>query len=61
MKKIEPCPFCGGDSELREIDGYNYVDCLNCHAFMGLDSRKLSKEYLSIMWNHRTLKIISQN
>lgn len=38
MRKLEPCPFCGGDAELRHTDKASenveasFVICTNCYA-----------------------------
>lgn len=26
IRKIKPCPFCGGDGHIRMLDGHFYVD-----------------------------------
>lgn len=36
--KLLPCPFCGDEAQVREVDGYSpmfFVECINCDANVG--------------------------
>ena len=50
-KELLPCPFCGGEAELRTIDKeLCYVVCTKCHSVSCVD---IEKTTVSI-WNTRT-------
>lgn len=47
-EKLKPCPFCGGEAEITKsyglpLDGYVYVECLNCGA--SVRRIKISADY----------------
>jgi Lar family restriction alleviation protein len=45
---LEPCPFCGGDAELKDGYPYNIVKCNSCGA------RSFTQEDAVTAWNRRT-------
>jgi len=60
---LKPCPFCGGEAEMHEIDdpdepndGGCYIECVKCRASTNIrfscmeDARPLLME----QWNRRT-------
>lgn len=52
MTKLKPCPFCGGDAEVRKgMSGY-VVMCISCPTDFGR-VWFLSEEEIVEMWNRR--------
>ena len=57
--ELKPCPFCGGDAELRHEcagPGYSYIQCDQCGiksvSFMKAFDRSSDEEAISY-WNRR--------
>ena len=51
MTNLNPCPFCGAESEVEELWGDFSVSCKNCHCRGRLERTKA----LAIQaWNART-------
>ena len=32
--ELTPCPFCGGEAEIRKSKNYGFVDCVHVHCTM---------------------------
>ena len=60
MSKLKPCPFCGGEADLRIYDPpfvpqmQFYVACTNCGAMT--HPCNLYKERAIALWNRRQNK-----
>lgn len=56
MAELKPCPFCGGEAELREEDGRFYVSCENDNCFVVVETRHkvgATKAKATDAWNMR--------
>ena len=54
--RIDNCPFCGGSSKLRSIDGESYVICEECEAQSArysFNPRCSSEARAVTAWNRR--------
>ena len=54
MTKLKPCPFCGGDAEMRRTSSWNYfVKCTN--KACGASSRHFqdNEPGAALSWNRR--------
>lgn len=52
MSELKPCPFCGGEAELSEYGGPQYlVECPFCEA--GTFTGRVSKDQAIEDWNAR--------
>lgn len=51
-EKLKPCPFCGGEAELRTIGKLAYVECSICHCQTDGVYYKQKKEEIK-RWNNR--------
>ena len=57
MEKLKPCPFCGGEAELRMIGDMRYLlvySCKDCRKtpLRGGDARSTERDARKI-WNRR--------
>ena len=55
-EKLKPCPFCGGEAELKDTSGFIVVKCESCGVESGMV--KVSAEYCANdkateSWNRR--------
>lgn len=55
-EKLKPCPFCGGEANLKDTSGFIVVKCGSCGAESGMV--KISAEYCANdkaaeSWNRR--------
>ena len=59
MAELKPCPFCGGEAELRHehsATGFSYIKCVKCHLSSPMFPRsydKASDEVATNFWNRR--------
>jgi Lar family restriction alleviation protein len=64
MKRLKPCPFCGGKAKYREIEaveidtpnaGAEYIECTKCGACTNLTFPAMDgvKEIVIEKWNKR--------
>ena len=56
-EKLKPCPFCGGEANLKDTSGFIVAKCESCGAESGVV--KVSAEYCANdkaaeSWNRRT-------
>ena len=49
-EQLKPCPFCGGESEVNEIDGDYMPSCTVCDANVGYFE---SEQEAFSAWNKR--------
>lgn len=53
-EKLKPCPFCGGEAELRNEGYCSFVKCKNCGAEAGLVRvSSIVNEKSAEAWNRR--------
>ena len=54
-KKLDPCPFCGGEAFLLDMGSRRYhISCTKCPAFMGqVWGDAETKPTLVKLWNTR--------
>ena len=62
--KLKPCPFCGGEAELRYADNYYWVECKKCRTRSDEEcvesfdrGHQKTIDVLAEMWNRRTEKL----
>lgn len=55
LDKLLPCPFCGGEAEIVDLDsGRFHVRCKVCPGLLGeVWGTGQSKELLTNLWNRR--------
>lgn len=55
IKKLKPCPFCGGEARVRDGGDYFTVGCLdkNCICFYGTNWVYEKQENAIKAWNRR--------
>lgn len=58
MSDLMPCPFCGGEVELRDkfdgVDETSFIHCLNCHMwFEKFIWRGYGHAHIIEEWNQR--------
>lgn len=60
MKKIEPCPHCGGNAKIRKSGNAYVVRCTGCGATTkpvyrnGGVSPAVAQNFTITLWNRRT-------
>lgn len=54
--ELKPCPFCGGDAEIREGEEMAYVQCLrmSMHKAIFYDGDNNAAAEVAEQWNRRT-------
>lgn len=60
-EKLKPCPFCGSEARLHELNGYFSVVCMttgDCYATKGVCCSGPDKMKEIQMWNRRKEKNI---
>ena len=55
---IKPCPFCGGEAEVRGCNQGNIVECNDCgsrtkYYLDGIDTNDISMKMAIEAWNKR--------
>ena len=50
--ELKPCPFCGKEVDIREVDGDWIVDCFGCRVM--LDHIFITESEAITAWNTRT-------
>ncbi len=55
MKKLKPCPFCGGDAYMIEHDmGVRNLYVVMCKTCDSMTATRFSREEAAGTWNRRT-------
>ena len=51
---LKPCPFCGGEAEVRWYDGFPSASCTKCGCNTGMNINGSEREAIAA-WNRRTI------
>lgn len=54
MLKIKPCSFCGELPNVYQINGEDYVECVNPNCPIGIDNG--GEAFREESWNHRPIE-----